>query len=307
MSYPGKCQHGYLLNQCITCYNSRMVCPNHNLPLRYEPSKNVMVCDRCISLRSQTPSIKKVCNHNNPINGSTCWSCEVESQSNVGKCPHWIPINKICYICQRENVRREQFYSGNVNSEKNSFFGKTIMGSTNSPVSIGNDYIDPSNRNNTYPQTVNDAVSNCRDLNNRSKNDGTNSFMSRSLETVNFIENNNSKNIWSNPIINSSFPTTAGGGEADNIYMGINTRGARKMDTTDFNQDLHLRRSMLQPDTRQGNRFFEFKPTNTRRESYRDVGNQNAQKFQTQTEELYQKMNYTQAYDNAAGINRGGQ
>ena len=69
--------------------------------------------------------------------------------------------------------------------------------------------------------------------------------------------------------------------------------------------DLHLKRSMLQPDLRQGNRFYEIKPENTRRENHRGIGNENARKFQNQTEEMYKDMNWSKSYDIAAGINRG--
>jgi hypothetical protein len=126
--------------------------------------------------------------------------------------------------------------------------------------------------------------------------------MNRSLDTINFMKNN-AQNMWSNPIINNSFIQSQGGNLENSTY-GITTRGNRKLD---YKEDLHLRRSMLQPDFRQGNRFYEFKPENTRRESYRDAGNKSAQEFQNQTQQMFNDMNYTKAYDQAAGMNRGSQ
>ena len=80
----------------------------------------------------------------------------------------------------------------------------------------------------------------------------------------------------------------------------MNTRKTKKTNEC----DLHLKRSMLQPDFRHGNRFYEIKPTNTRRENYKGIGNDNARKFQDQTEEMYKSMNWSKAYDNVAGIGR---
>ena len=88
--------------------------------------------------------------------------------------------------------------------------------------------------------------------------DMNNSLMNRSLQSMSFV-NRQEENI------------------------GISTRNVRKVD----NFDTHLSRSMLQPDFRQGNRFFEMKPENTRRENYRGIDNENVRKFQNQSQEFY--------------------
>lgn len=227
-------------------------------------------------------------------------------------CPHWVPIANDCYVCQRDKERRENFYNQPTNSQKNCAFSND--------VSTFQDYVNPDNINKSYPKTMNDGNQTQKEifgkkLNNRTLNSRTaNTFINRSMDTVNFINNNNNQNIWQNPIANTSFPNSfpnsflnknTSENDTYDSHMGITTRGKRKLDGSNVNDNLHLRRSLLQPDFRQGNRFYEDKPSNTRRESYRNMGNQNVRKFQSQTETMYKEMNYTKAYDNAAGINRG--
>lgn len=71
--------------------------------------------------------------------------------------------------------------------------------------------------------------------------------------------------------------------------FGISTRGNRKIGEIDDKN--HLHRSFVQPDTRCGNRFFEHKPTMTRNNHTRDIGNQQASQFQQQTQEIEKKEN----------------
>ena len=224
----------------------------------------------------------KTCQHNLPLNqnGTSCRLCIYNT-----KCIHNMIENE-CNICKFK-PRREVFSNNNIKiiNSNNFFNDKSQLGNYVNPDTTNKQY---SKINNVDPKEISG-----REINNRSKETNVNSFMKRSLYTVGFIETNNSKNM---------FLTSK---NDENSYLGITTRGNRKLDDTNFNGDLHLRRSMLQPDFRQGNRFFEFKPTSTRRESYRNDGNESALKFQNQTEEMYKKMNYTQAYDKAAGINRG--
>ena len=237
----------------------------------------------------------------------------LSKKNSQGVCVHWIPLTNDCYICNKENERKKHFHNSNFKiSDSNNFFDDQI--------SQLNNYINPDSSNKQYSKLENSTNSSFyntssndtskeisgREINNRSKETNVNSFMKRSLDNLGFIETNNSKNIWYNNIANSSFPNThISENNIESNYLGITTRGSRKLDDTNFNGDLHLRRSMIQPDIREGNRFFEFKPTNTRRESFRNIGNESAIKFQNQNEEMYKKMNYTQAYDTAAGINRG--
>jgi hypothetical protein len=300
------------------------------------------VCYLCAREKSKSSTHNtfkpSVCQHGVTLGSGECWGCSydkdfkqcihhrVENKCNICKwkqpsvnkpikqnlCPHWIPIHETCYVCERDSERKKYFHNGNVKIRENgNFFGNRIINPK--------DYVNPDDVNKNYPSTSNiDSQSltseaktelSGREHNNRtkdSKSGNINSFMRRSLDTVGFIERNNKSNIWSNSIANSSFPTAhIADNEIENTYLGISTRGNRKLDNTDFNNDLHLRRSMLQPDFRQGNRFYEDKPANTRRESFRRLGNENVRKFQNQTESMYREMNYTKAYDQAAGINRG--
>ena len=285
-----------------------------------------------MSFAGFTPSS---CPHGLPHGSKNCWGCaynknynkcmhnhlesecktcrwkqpDLSSDSSQNVCQHWISVTDKCYICEREKKRLNHFHNETIKVNENNFFGDRIMKLK--------DYVDPNSVNNTYPRTVNEGGNTFeakseisgREYNNRTKdmnNGNINSFMKRSLETVGFIEQNNNKNLWHNSIANNSFPNLhMSSSEAENTHLGISTRGHRKLDGTDFNNNLHLRRSMLQPDFRQGNRFYEDKPSNTRRNSYRGLGNQNAQKFQDQTKQMYSEMDYTKAYDRAAGINRG--
>jgi len=302
---------------------------------------NGIVCYSCTREKSENITHHKhatfkpsVCSHGIALGNGQCWGCaydkgfkqcihnKVESKCDICKwkqvsidkpkkpigqkmCPHWVSIHEECYVCARDQERKKYFHNGNVKiRETGNFFGNRIIDPKDyvNPNDIKKKYPSTSNRNSTSDAKVEYSG---RSQNNRSKNN-VNSFMQRSLDTVGFIEQNNNKNIWSNPIANNSFPAVhISENEIENTYLGISTRGNRKLDNTDFNSDLHLRRSMLQPDFRQGNRFYEDKPTNTRRDSYRGLGNESARKFQNQTEIMYQEMDYTKAYDRAAGINRG--
>lgn len=249
----------------------------------------------------------KKCKHNQIE--SNCRLCNINKYKTVQKvCQHWNSITDECYSCEREKKRLNHFQHETIKLNENNLFNDT---------NTMKDYTNPYNINKNYPQTVNNNRTNIeakneisgRENNNRTNdmiNGNINSFMKRSLETLDFIENNNNQNLWHNPIINNSFPNFYFSNDDNhNTTMGISTRGGRKLDDTNFNNNLHLQRSMLQPDFRQGNRFYEDKPSNTRRDSYRGIGNQNVLKFQDQTKKMYNDLNYTKAYDTAAGINRG--
>jgi hypothetical protein len=104
------------------------------------------------------------------------------------------------------------------------------------------------------------------------------SFMKRSLDAMNFIKDNNSKNIWENPMVYSSSIHTPNIERTDDVYMGMTTRKERKIDIKN-NEDMFLKRSMMGTDFRHGNRFYEIKPLNTRTFTYREHGNEQAIKF----------------------------
>jgi len=105
-------------------------------------------------------------------------------------------------------------------------------------------YINPNISNIKYATTNNreDTKFNCREKNNKTNNsviDNKNSFMNRSLESVKFIEENNNKNIWYNPMVNTSCPKfNIVNNKFENTHVGINTRGNRKLNVND---NLHLK------------------------------------------------------------------
>lgn len=112
-------------------------------------------------------------------------------------------------------------------------------------------------------------------------------FMKRSLENLQFMQNNNKQNIWTNPISDGSFPKThIHNPFMESIHKGVGTRQIRKISDSRSNNDLHLKRSLIQPDYRFGNRFMEYKPSDTRN-SNKNIGNQYANKYQQQSNELF--------------------
>ena len=241
-------------------------------------------------------------NYNNNLNNTNfCYDGVTLKKKEIFQLSN--PSNNLKNINKRDY---NSYYSSNFNS-------RDINDFCENQINESKEYLNPNNMNISYPnvtnewknENVNNADNNCREQNNRTKMGNINSFMERSLQNVNFIDSNNSKNIWSNPIANNSFPnfytTDCNSIDNDDInYLGMNTRKTKKTNEC----DLHLKRSMLQPDFRHGNRFYEIKPTNTRRENYKGIGNDNARKFQDQTEEMYKSMNWSKAYDNVAGIGR---
>lgn len=264
-------------------------------------------------------SVLKKCNHTNTSNTGMCWDClyqksfnrclhnnntldchlcklKLSNENKTKTCKHWVPINIECYICTKQKQQTNSF-NHNLNNYVN-------------PENINNRFSNINNGRNFDNKFKSQSDIASRDINNRERDsDGNiNGFMKRSLETLGFIEENNNKNIWYNPISNTSIPTNKSF-KMENLNIlnkncGINTRNNRKLDSYEDNSDLHLKRSLLQPDFREGNRFYEYKPTNTRRDSFRDINNQNARDFQCQSEKFYKDMDYTNAYDNAAGMNR---
>ena len=228
------------------------------------------------------------CNHNISI-GTKCWGCVYQNNShdfkdkNIKANPI---VNKNISNYTETNLKKNPKDVGN-------FFEQNIIQSKQ--------YISP-NINPVYPSVINEwkpenslinlqgSTSNCIEQNNRKNITRENLFMERSVQSIPFI--NNSKNIQSHQISDSF---------QNDTNLGINTRSLRKMDDC----DLHLKRSMMQPDIRHGNRFYEIKPTNTRRDNYRGIGNENVMKFQNQTEKMYRDMNLSKSYDIAAGMNRG--
>ena len=280
-----KCPHGILLGSATKCWGCIYI-QNQPTVMCYH-NRLASDCYECVAQKTQQEIFKY--HRNNKTNPNNLQQTFQPS----------IPLNK-----------NNNFNNGSKKENKSNFNIRDINDFCENQILQSNEYLNPNNTHNVYPTVINENINskenNCREQNNRTKMGNVNSFMERSLQTVNFIDNNNSKNIWSNPISNNSFQNfhINDGNTIDNdeaTYLGISTRNTRKMD----DGDLHLKRSMLQPDFRQGNRFYEIKPANTRRENYRGIGNENARKFQTQTEEMFKDMNWSKSYDIAAGINRG--
>lgn len=106
-------------------------------------------------------------------------------------------------------------------------------------------------------------------------------------------EKNNRTSYTNNSFIHRSIDvcpkTTQENSTYSNSSFGISTRGNRK--NTNIHQNNHLERSFVTPDTRYGNRFFEEKPTMTRNNNTRDIGNQQVSQFQQETHRIEKKEN----------------
>jgi len=153
--------------------------------------------------------------------------------SNSTTCPHWIPISQECYACARHKKREENKFV-NCTVQQNTSKNNKRYNHMDTIFKNNNEYIDPNNSN-RLPHT-----------NNTSNNN--NNLIDR------FLDINNRNDV----IQSSDLPNV-------NFY-GIDTRNNNsKKDTLSRNSyNLHLMRSMIQPDNRYGNRFYEYKPSGTR-------------------------------------------
>lgn len=124
-------------------------------------------------------------------------------------------------------------------------------------------YINPNHINTTYP-TLNILG---REQNNQTHNlhnQNITSFMKRSLENADFIK-------YQNDQCNNTYDDNIQYNSNNYIHTGIQTRGNKKTQFSEINNNIHLSRSIVQPDFRQGNRFYEDKPFNSRKDNFREI------------------------------------
>tara|TARA_A100001015_G_C14594662_1_gene558083 strand:+ start:90 stop:563 length:474 start_codon:yes stop_codon:yes gene_type:complete len=144
-------------------------------------------------------------------------------------CPHWIPITQECYACIRDKKRADnRFVNCSIKPKnKNKSFHETDY--IDDIFINNNEYINPDNyRRQIYTNKPNNQNS----INTNNRYFDTNITQSLDLPASNFYgadtRNNNIKKQYKN------------------------------------SNNLHLRRSMIQPDKRYGNRFYEYKPHSSR-------------------------------------------
>lgn len=298
-----------------TVPSKERICP-HGISLRFD-------CYQCAfsHIKQGQPG---VCPHWVPRN-QHCYACQrLDSRKD--------PFTQRPYI----PVRNEKLQADSVPGYDD-FFRQQQVGSNDiySPQVTASfqGYVNPNSDNRDFPKPINSvgggryhpstdprrAVASGRDATHRSsyrsEHDGNSMglFMARSIDESNFISTQKSNEMWGNPLIKRNFPTEQKKIEnpepinsSSSSHAGINSRASRKIDSAGTNEDLFLRRSMIQPDMRHGNRFFEIMPDSDRRESYRQSDNMRNAQFQQDTATLYKTQDFKKAFDTGASVGRGG-
>ncbi len=251
--------------------------------------------------------------------------------SQSGVCSHWILKSDYCYACQRTKQRSNPFQKFNqkdkfqqkqpsyssthhslpkqknyhptqphyekkterFNPMGNRMFPQHHVGTVD-PVGqkIPQGYTHPDVPQ-KYPQVSNWGNQQTRNKTHRAtyKKEPMGAFMNRSLETVDILSQQNPKS-WSHNSWGQFRGNSQQQGSLMDYHQGVNTRGNHRTENMRKQQDLFLQRSLVQPDIRVGNRFFEEKPSDTRRARFSTISNQRSQTRQQQS--VYQS-NYSRA------------
>lgn len=268
-------------------------------------------------------------------------------QEQPGVCSHWIPKNQPCSACHRLKYRENPFtqrphipvsnpshlsynpYSLQSNlayrtkSDSNSNSNSNFMTSSMTPSMTG--YVSPGESKQDFPQPVNTvgggpyhpptdprrSSMSSREQPHRAQYGMSNVgvFMERSLEQSNFVQHQNKNQMWGNPILQQNFPSPLEEKfeHSEPIpYMGISSRSSKKIDSKN-NEDFFINRSLIQPDMRRGNRFYEIMPSSGRKEPLRNSDNGRVDQFQQQQASMFQQMDYATAFQKGAGMGRAGQ
>ena len=213
----------------------------------------------------------QVCQHRNPIGIVHCNICSNKKKNNFNHNKYKSEANIPHKYKSEANVPQEYKNQNSFTNQFTKFSG----------------YINPNNTKPFYPNIIKRSRIGIGRDDTKRANYENDLFMKRSLENFQFMQNNNKQNIWTNPISDGSFPKThIHNPFMESIHKGVGTRQIRKINDYGSNNDLHLKRSLIQPDYRMGNRFMEYKPSDTRN-SNKNIGNQYANKYQQQSNELF--------------------
>jgi len=289
-------------------------------------------------------SKEKTCPHGIAVRFD-CYQCAFNQvrQAQQGVCSHWIPKGQPCYACERQKGRENPFTErpyipvdpkrAQNNCQPNQEFMQQQLGSDQSrfgnqmlPSMVG--YTHPDDPNRDFPQPVNTvgggryrppadprrAMSSGREQTQRSRNEGPvmGYAMDRSLDESKFMQEQQG-HMWGNPLIRRNFPSPMEQKlepqeEQTITNYGVSTRKSRKIDPSGRNENIFLNRSMVQPDMRHGNRFYEYMPQTDRVSGQRrESDNMMANQFQQQSAQMYSEMDYQRAFDTGAAVGRGGQ
>jgi hypothetical protein len=267
---------------------------------------------------------KKVCSHGIAFEFD-CYQCAFEKikKNQPGVCPHWIPKNESCSICERTNNRKNplvqrpyipvsQTQNENkqslkrTNPQLNNFYSNQMFPSLENYVTPGESRMDFPKPVNTLSGSYKPTTDPTRCFQSDKKETNRSQyglsdmgiFMERSIEQANFQNNLQNQQLWGNPVLKQNFKSSE-----EIPYMGKHSRRERKLNSE---EDLFLQRSLIQPDMRQGNRFYEIMPSSGRREPLRNFDNNNINSFQQQEARIYQQMDYSKAFDKGANVGRAG-
>jgi hypothetical protein len=127
----------------------------------------------------------------------------------------------------------------------------------------------------------------------QSKTNDIGFFLDRSLDDSKFMVHQKQGDMWGNPLIKRNFPPP---GEVVDSPNGINSRPGRKIESMGNNEDFFLKRSLVQPDMRHGNRFYEIMPESDRKEPLRQEDNANVKRFQEQSRQFYENYDFRRVY-----------
>lgn len=199
-------------------------------------------------------------------------------------------------------------------------------------------YINPEQSNKEFPQPINSfggryypstdprrSMSVGREATHRSQYEQSKEsklgvFLDRSLDDSRFMASHQGGDMWGNPLIKRNFPSPMNeqvastqpvnsdmvGSQSSQMYSGISSRKTRKLDFGGQNEDMFLKRSLIQPDMRHGNRFYEIMPETDRRQSYRQEDNVRSTQFQQQTAQIAADADFRSAYNSGAAMGRAG-
>lgn len=239
-----------------------------------------------------------------------CYQCAFDTvRKNNSVCPHWISKSQPCYVCQRQSkesftqkphipINQPTMYPQQQNSE---FVQQQIQRQSDYQMlpSLPN-YTHPDSKRD-YPTPINTDLKDPRRMMSvgRSDTKRVGYSMGRHLEESSFLQNQQN-NMWGGSMVEQMFPRP----EKSDTHMAVGTRGDKKLDFSGRNENIFLNRSMVQPDMRYGNRFFEIKPESDRQSGRRDEENNGVNRFQHQNNELFGQKDFRQAFDGGAMMGR---
>lgn len=244
-------------------------------------------------------------------------------------CRHWVPIENLCYICKKEQERpftlrgRPEVFQNPSPTQ-----GRPLQTHQMPGLQAPNGYRHPDDpRKKNYPMPITSVdprrfMQTDRDNTYRSgytrrtveTETGQRDMgiaMARALDTAQSLPPSGYHPGWGpqgemDPMMNNRHeqPTVPQPMNV-NAHAGLNTRSERKLGQGTDLQNMWLERSMVQPDMRFGNRFYEHLPQGTRKERS-STSNTRAQERQDASR-VYENRDYSESFDRGAQVGRSTQ